>query len=213
MVDRAFSLPGTVELTDPTGKSPVNRYNRPYQNRPGPVAAVGHRCEKWCAGAVSVDPFSQLIAGTVCTYPGFHSVHIVSAYRILCVDPDDTDREETAQRVRSDLDELGPVVETAASVADAEAALTPETAAVVTEYELPDGTGFDLIRRAEEICPDAGVMLYTDTDPDTIDTTELRGALTEYVGKESVFGTDRLTQLIRTTVESRVHASYPLPQN
>ena len=160
-----------------------------------------------------MDPFSQLIAGTVCTYPGFHSVHVVSTYRILCVDPDDTDREETAQRVRSDLDELGPVVETAASVADAEAALTPETAAVVTEYELPDGTGFDLIRRAEEICPDAGIVLYTDTDPETMDTSELRGALTEYVGKESVFGTDRLTQLIRTTVESRVQASYPLPQN
>jgi len=137
----------------------------------------------------------------------------MSTYRILCVDPDDADRAETAGRVRSDLAELDPVVETAASLADAETALTPETAALVTEYELPDGTGFDLIRSANDICPDAGAVLYTDTDPATIDTSELRGSLTEYVGKGSVFGADRLTQLIRTTVESRAQASYPLPQN
>jgi len=137
----------------------------------------------------------------------------MSTYRILCVDPDDADRAETADRVRSDLGDLDPVVETAASLADAETALTPETAALVTEYELPDGTGFDLIRSANDICPDAGAVLYTDTDPATIDTSELRGSLTEYVGKGSVFGADRLTQLIRTTVESRAQASYPLPQN
>jgi len=137
----------------------------------------------------------------------------MSTYRILCVDPDDADRAETAARIRSDLADLDPVVETAGSLADAEAALTPETAAIVTEYTLPDGTGFDLVRSTEDVCPDAGVVLYTDTDPETIDTSELRGALAEYVGKGSVFGADRLTQLIRTTVESRAQASYPLPQN
>ena len=138
---------------------------------------------------------------------------LMSADRILCVDPDDGDRAETAERIRRDLADLDPVVETAASLADAETALTTETAAVVTEYAFPDGTGLDLIRSATDVCPDAGTVLYTDTDPDTIDTSELRGSLTEYVGKGSVFGADRLTRLVRTTVESRAQASYPLPQN
>ena len=137
----------------------------------------------------------------------------MSTYRILCVDPDDTDRAETAERIRGDLADLDPVVETAPSLAGAKEVLTADTSAVVTEYELSDGTGFDLVRRAADVCPDAGVVLYTDTDPDTIDTSELRGALTEYVGKGSVFGADRLTRLVRTTVESRAQASYPLPQN
>jgi CheY-like chemotaxis protein len=134
--------------------------------------------------------------------------------RILCVDPDDSARGETVDALRAEFDAPGPSIEivTAGTVAEADAALTTDTAAVVTEYTLPDGTGFDVIRAARDTCPDAGCVLYTDTDPDTIDTDELRGAITEYVGKGSVFGADRLTQLIRTTVETRSQSSYPVPQ-
>jgi len=136
------------------------------------------------------------------------------ARRILCVDPDDDARADTVGALRAEFDGLGPTFEfvTAATVADAEGALTPDTAAVITEYELPDGTGFDVIDAAREVCPDAGCVLYTDTDPDTIDTTELRGAITEYVGKGSAFGADRLTQLVRTTVETKAQSTYPVPQ-
>lgn len=135
------------------------------------------------------------------------------SHRILCVDPDESVRADTAETLRTDLSEMDPLVETAATVRDAEATLTMDTTAVVTEYTLPDGTGFDVIRAAQETCPDAGCVLYTDTDPDTIDTTDLRGAVTEYVGKGSVFGGDRLAQLVRTTVERRTQSTYPLPQN
>lgn len=50
-------------------------------------------------------------------------------------------------------------------------------------------------------------------DPDTIDTTALRGDVTEYVGKDSVFGTERLGRLVRTLLERRGQASYPVPQS
>jgi GAF domain-containing protein len=135
--------------------------------------------------------------------------------RILCVDPDDGDRADTIEALGAEFDGPGPAFEfpTAASVADAEAALTADTAAVITEYALPDGTGLDVIAAARETCPDAGCVLYTDTDPDSIDSTELRGAITEYVGKGSAFGADRLTQLVRTTVETRSQSTYPLPQD
>jgi CheY-like chemotaxis protein len=136
------------------------------------------------------------------------------ARRILCVDPDDDARADTVEALRAEFDGLSPTFEfaTATTVTDAEAALTVDTAAVITEYTLPDGTGFDVIDAARETCPDAGCVLYTGTDPDTIDTTELRGAITEYVGKGSAFGADRLTQLVRTTVETRSQSTYPVPQ-
>ncbi len=57
----------------------------------------------------------------------------------------------------------------------------------------------------------ATAALTADTDADTINTDELRGAIIEYVGKGSVFGTERLTRLVRTTVETRSQGSYPLP--
>ena len=134
-------------------------------------------------------------------------------HRILCVDGDDDVREDTVDTLRSELGDLDPIVEPAGTLADAEASLGTDTDVIVTEYDLPDGTGFDLVGRAEAICPDAGTILYTATDPGTLDTTELRGAITEYVGKDSVFGSERLADLVRTTVESRSQGSYPVPQN
>ena len=124
------------------------------------------------------------------------------ARRILCVDLDDDVRTETVDALRTEFEAPGPSIEivTAGTVAEARAALTADTAAVVTEYALPDGTGFDVITAARDTCPDAGCVLYTDVDPDTIDTDELRGAITEYVGKGSAFGAERLTGLVRTTV-------------
>jgi len=133
-------------------------------------------------------------------------------HRLLCVDPDDVTRSETVERLGTELADLDLTVDSCATLRDAERALRSETVAVITEYDLPDGSGLDLVRAARDVCPDAGCILYTDTDPDTIDTTDLRGSLTEYVGKGSLFGRDRLTKLVRTTVETRSQASYPVPQ-
>lgn len=133
--------------------------------------------------------------------------------RILCVDADETARAETVEKLEAELAAFDPAVETAGTLADATASLTRDTEAIITEYSLPDGTGFELIEHARERCPDAGCILYTDTDPDSINTDELRGAITEYVGKESVFGTERLTQLVRTTVDTSPQRTYPVPQN
>jgi GAF domain-containing protein len=134
-------------------------------------------------------------------------------HRILCVDPDDTARAETVETLRDELTGVDTVFQTAGRLAEAEQLLTRDTDMLITEYTLPDGTGFELIERARDTCPDAGCILYTDTDPDTISTDELRGAITEYVGKGSVFGAERLTQLIETTIETKPQRSYPVPQD
>ena len=137
----------------------------------------------------------------------------MTSHDILCVDPDPGEREATITDLREALSDLDVTIEGVDSIEAACSALETDLSVLVTEYDLPDGTGLDLIRVASEACPDAGCVLYTATDPDTIDTDPLRGSLTEYVGKGSVFGTERLARLLRTTAESAVQTSYPLPQN
>lgn len=133
--------------------------------------------------------------------------------KLLCVDPDDATREETIQRFRSEAADLDIIIVGCETLQEAISALSLNTVAIVTEYDLPGGTAVDLIHAAEDVCPDAGYIIYTDTDPDTVDTTILQGSLTEYVGKGSLFGADRLTKLVRTTVTNRGQASYPQPQS
>ncbi len=135
------------------------------------------------------------------------------AHHVVCVDSNEDTLETTVEHLRSELAAFDVTFETAGTAAEARDLFTAETDAVVTEYSLSDGTGIQLIASARQRCPDAGCILYTDTDPETIDTTELDGSITEYVGKESLFGQERLAELLRTTVESSTQRSYPLPQN
>ena len=136
------------------------------------------------------------------------------AIRVLCVDPDEDARTETVERLRGELADMDPTVEAVDGIAGAERALDAGGVdCVVTEYDLPDGTGFELVETVESRAPDAGCVLYTGADLDRIDTSGLAGSITEFVGKGSVFGAERLTDLVRTTVERRAQATYPVPQS
>ena len=135
------------------------------------------------------------------------------SYRILCVDGDPAAREETVGSLRTELADIEPVIETAGSVAQAKSALTADTTVVITEYSLADGTGADVVAAADEVAPDAGCILYTDVDPETVNTDSFRGSVTEYVGKGSVFAVERLSQLVRTTIETGAQRSYPVPDS
>ncbi len=133
--------------------------------------------------------------------------------RLLVVDPDPADRKATVDHLRTELTALDPAVDEVGSVEDATAALDDATyEAVVTAHDLPDGTGVDVVDAASETSPDAGCVLYTDTHPDEIDTAGTSGRVVEYVDR-SVFGVDRLAELLRTTVVEQTQASYPLPDD
>jgi GAF domain-containing protein len=133
--------------------------------------------------------------------------------RLLVVDPDPADREATVDHLRTELTALDPTVDGVGSVEDATAALDGATyEAIVAAHDLPDGTGVDVVGAASETSPDAGCVLYTDTHPDEIDTAGTSGRVVEYVDR-SVFGVDRLAELLRTTVVERTQASYPLPDD
>lgn len=82
---------------------------------------------------------------------------------------------------------------------------------LVTEYDLSDGTGVDLIRYVREAAPDTGCTLFTDADREAIVAETGAGLVTEFVDKESPDAAERLAQLVSVTGERRTQTSYPLP--
>jgi len=127
---------------------------------------------------------------------------------VLCVDPDADGRAETVTA----LEAAGFTVETADSIADARATLDGETDCLVTEYDLGDGTGTDLIEHARETVPDVACVLYTDRTPDAIDTVALGDAVAEYLRK-GPDSAERLAELVGVTVTTRTQTAYPLPED
>lgn len=134
----------------------------------------------------------------------------MSRVRILCVDPDPESREETVAGLESALSELDPAVETAATVGDAAGALDGVDC-VVTEYDLPDGSGIDVVERARATNPDAGCILFTAADRETVAAAAPAGTVAEYLRRDAAHAHERLARLVRTTVTGWNQTSYPLP--
>lgn len=131
---------------------------------------------------------------------------------VLCVDPDRAHRTELEETVRTDLGEMDPVVEGYESAEEVGAVVADDAVAcLVTEYDLPDGTGLDLARRVRAANPDASVILYTDTDQAEISGGSDRTTVTEYVNKTAPAAPTRVAAMIEMTVSFRSQISYPLP--
>lgn len=129
---------------------------------------------------------------------------------ILCVDPDESARERLVDAIRSDLVDMSPTVESRSSVETAEACIrNGGVDCLVTEYDLPDGTGLELAESLRESAPDASIVLFTERGFDGIETGD--SVVAEYVDKGGEAAHTRVTSLIRMTVSSRSQASYPLP--
>jgi GAF domain-containing protein len=126
---------------------------------------------------------------------------------VLVVDPDVEAREAAADRVR---ETTGFDVRTVETVAAAERTLDAHRVeCVVTEYDLPGGTGFDLLDRVRETTPDAGCIVYTDRGRAELPTAEAP-RVAEFLSKD-VASLDRLATLVETTVSARSQTAYPLP--
>jgi GAF domain-containing protein len=129
---------------------------------------------------------------------------------ILCVDPDESARERLVDAIRGDLVDMSPAVESRPSVETAKACIRNGSVdCLVTEYDLPDGTGLELARSFRESAPDGSIVLFTDRAFDGIEAGD--DVIAEYVDKGGEAAYTRVTSLIRMTVSSRSQASYPLP--
>jgi CheY-like chemotaxis protein len=128
---------------------------------------------------------------------------------VVYVDPDDEARDATG----SALEDAGLAVTACGDLESAMEALDTAPDCVVTEFELPDGTGLDLLAAVRERTPDAGFVLFTDADPDAVGTSALSGGVAEYVPKGSPNAHGMLADLLRHTVTFRSQTAYPLPDD
>lgn len=128
---------------------------------------------------------------------------------VLCVDPDGAARSETAAALSA---LPGLAVEEADGLAGATDALAGVDC-VVSEYDLPDGSGLDLFARARESVPDATLVLFTAADLSEIDTAASGEAVAEYVPKDGPDARERLASLVEHGVATGTQTAYPLPDD
>lgn len=130
--------------------------------------------------------------------------------RVLCVDPHAEERAQT----REILVSSGFDVVDSASLSDARSTLTAgEFDAVVTEYDLPDGTGFELVEETRESNPDTMCLVYTHAEFEDLDTTEFGDLVVEYLPKAGPGAETELVSLLRHSIETRTQVAYPVPDD
>lgn len=131
---------------------------------------------------------------------------------ILCVDGDADAREET----RRALADAGFQTVGSGTVDDALGVLADGGVdCVVTEHELPDGTGLDLVRQARDRAPDAACILFTETPLDDIDTAAFGDTVAEYLHRGGGGGDahDALVDLVEHSLAFLSQTAYPLPDD
>ncbi|GGN15731.1 GAF domain-containing protein [Halarchaeum nitratireducens] len=132
---------------------------------------------------------------------------------ILCVDPDSTALAAT----RDALADAGYEVVTAGTIADARDVLDdpdgPTLDALVTEYELPGGTGLDVVRAVREHAPDAACVLFTSTPVESIDTAAFGDVVADYLTKDEADAREALCDVLEQTLAFRSQTAYPLPDD
>ena len=127
---------------------------------------------------------------------------------VLCVDPSADERRDTSAA----LDGAAFDTTTCGSLDEARGVLAADAVSgVVTEYDLPDGTGLELVEYAREIHPDITAVLFTDAGFEAIDTDSLSGAVVEYVNKDVPDARDELVDLLSFSIDNRSQTAYPLP--
>ena len=131
---------------------------------------------------------------------------------ILCVDPDTEARSATTET----LEDGGFAVRDCASLSSAEAVLADDGGAVeclVTEYELPDGTGLDLFRTARETVPDAACVLFTSASLDDVDTAAFGDVVAEFLSKDEPDAREELLAVVEHSLAFGDQTAYPLPSD
>ncbi len=128
---------------------------------------------------------------------------------VLCVDPDAEAREglvaefETrANFAPTAADSVGSALDTAESTA---------VDCIVAEYDLGDGTAFDLFEAARDHHPNVSCILFTDVGHADIDSGAFRDTVAEYLPKGGPNATDRLVDIVRNAVLNRTQVGFPLP--
>jgi len=127
---------------------------------------------------------------------------------LLYVDPKQTRRGKTASVLRSEGEfnviEVNSLEEAKYHLEDREIGL------VVTEYQLPDGGGFDVATYARDINPERPVFFYTESSTEEIDTTEHEQLIVDHYNRTDT-SPSSLVEAIEKAIEYRTQLAYPVP--
>jgi len=129
---------------------------------------------------------------------------------VLCVDTG-KGVEEMAGAIQ-DEDGLEPV--TATSIAEAAEQLDSQSVdCVVTEYDLADGTGLDIVEHLRSDDPQTPVVLFTDVSPAEIDTASFEEMIVEYLNKGLPDAYDRLGFIVDDVITHSAQVGFLVPDN
>lgn len=129
---------------------------------------------------------------------------------ILCVDPDETAGTATTDALTA----AGFETTLAASASEAREVLADghRPDCLVTEYDLPEGTGLEVVTAARETVPDLPAVVFTDADLSTVAPAE-SNVVVEFLGKDTPDAREELAALVDHTVSFLSQTTYPLPDD
>lgn len=130
---------------------------------------------------------------------------------VLHADPDDQTRTEIATHTEAHDDMRVTSVSSQERALDE--ASTDAFDCVVSAYDLPDGTAFDLFSAMRETDSGVGCILYTAEGLAEIDRTGAEDIVVEYLSKRMPGTEERLPDLIRNVVVNRLQVGYPVPED
>jgi CheY-like chemotaxis protein len=129
---------------------------------------------------------------------------------VLCVDAAGSDSEMVSALEADDKF----TTRTATSVADAVDMLDSEPiVAVVTTYQLSDGTGIDVVDEVRATAPQTPCVLFTDVPPGDIDTDGFGDVLLEYLNSGLPDAHDRLGFIVNDLIDHSAQVGFLAPEN
>lgn len=130
---------------------------------------------------------------------------------ILHVDPDPAAREEVRNQITGHEDMELHTADSLQASREIYDEITVDC--VISEYELPDGTSFDLFSDLRDHDGGVGCLLYTDSELADIETGGEPNTVVEFLSKEIPGTAKRVPDLVRHIVANRAQVAYPVPDN
>lgn len=122
--------------------------------------------------------------------------------RLLCIDADSSSLHETASVLERETTATSVVATSSGSEA-LSALVTERFDCVVTEYDLPEMTGVELLEIARERTDELPVVLFAGTDRESVVREAFSMGATDYLSKDAPAAVERLTTRVEAVLERR----------
>jgi len=129
---------------------------------------------------------------------------------VLCVDTaDEIGAVSAAVDDEADLEAIEATnVEAATAILESQS-----VDCVVTEYELPDGSGLDVVRALRETHPQTPCVLFTGVQPGAIDTASFEEMIVEYLNRDLPDALDRLGFIVDDVITHSAQVGFLVPDD